>query len=556
MFDEDGDFVDDHDALEFDVHVAPNPMSEKVARFVEWFSTTGDVARLYLELSGDDLEHAAQLYMTMPDAQEAAAAAAATSKRPSTHDGPMNPKNKPGDSSHPGGGSGNPSDSEEVGHRSKNKKGKQRATADDDDEDYKDVRWDDDSDDYGGNDDPFSGISRRAYNFREVLRHNANVDETQESFRDYARRQAQRAGPRGFPERHEKPERDSSALQTQGRRASSDVYGTSGVDRGRLPESNTFSNTNNISAGSSIGSRRHVRTSRTSVRRDSSVGLAANYAEDGPRVSEYRPYLSPSSAITSSNAQMAEQRRQDSTRASRTAIQYSTGYGSDFNEHSSSPSRETGQNYGFASAPGVSEPFGDQESQQTEFVIDTRLEGSLQYVQSTYHGLLPNGYSQSRSTPFPASDALPGPSNLQYPNAAESDGTVQANAPWTGASYYAGRDSNTPMPIAAPYPASYLSAPSVEGSFLDSSAERLDSVAPGVPGSMSGATGQDDTHFTQSAQSAQLSSGSNAFSNATQPPRLQTDITSNLESMDVDSTEDTSPGGVSVDTKQMQDADL
>jgi hypothetical protein len=221
MFDEDGDFVDDHDALEFDVHVAPNPMSEKVARFVEWFSTTGDVARLYLELSGDDLEHAAQLYMTMPDAQEAAAAAAATSKRPSTHDGPMNPKNKPGDSSHPGGGSGNPSDSEEVGHRSKNKKGKQRATADDDDEDYKDVRWDDDSDDYGGNDDPFSGISRRAYNFREVLRHNANVDETQESFRDYARRQAQRAGPRGFPERHEKPERDSSALQAVGLRRTS-----------------------------------------------------------------------------------------------------------------------------------------------------------------------------------------------------------------------------------------------------------------------------------------------------------------------------------------------
>lgn len=76
-FDESGGFPKDLDAFDDSVEIAPNPTSEKVARFVECFKVTGDVARLYLGINGYDLDRASEFFMEMSDPRDAEQVAAA-----------------------------------------------------------------------------------------------------------------------------------------------------------------------------------------------------------------------------------------------------------------------------------------------------------------------------------------------------------------------------------------------------------------------------------------------------------------------------------------------
>jgi hypothetical protein len=103
-----------------------------------------------------------------------------------------------------------------------------------------------------------------------------------------------------------------------------------------------------------------ARASRTTARRDSSTGLAANYSEIGQRVSEYRHYESPHA--TTSGRQMSQQRLLYHASVVDTA-QGSTQQSSNSNATSSS-SHPPGEHIEFASlSSSASNAFGGPQSQ-------------------------------------------------------------------------------------------------------------------------------------------------------------------------------------------------
>ncbi|GAB7329851.1 hypothetical protein MBLNU13_g01567t1 [Cladosporium sp. NU13] len=524
--DEDGDYQDDLESLDEDIHVAPNALSEKVARFVECFSVTGDVARLYLHRNGEDIERASQELMKDSDLQESAA-----SRRRVACDVPVAPSEHT-ESSYPGGGAGGPSTSEDVDRQNKgNGKGKQNAR-DDDDDPYKNAKWDDDNDDNDDNDDDHPNGMLSKNRFHALRASQSSMK--QESDVAYMQALASQYTQSDLPRRRRRfKARNFLGMETQGdRHASSSTSGLLQGDRGRTTERSfighvrdTFATTNN--------ERAPVRPSRTIVRRDSSLDLAANYSEDGQQVSEYRRYESP--RATTSGRQMAEQR-----------MRYLAGIGStahDFDEYrsnsheNSSPSHQPRQYGGSDFLPSALNAQPQQDSLHNEY----RSPGG------TAHLAFMPPQTTFASAPFSRINPSFNPPRMQFPPRAESSSTAQANAQWSGGVYYFGRGSSTLVPIAAPYPPSHVSAPTHD----DWGQTVLQEFGtPVAPVSMSGAHGQITTQPSQ--QSSSLTTD-----NTVGPPSLQhSGLTSNLESMDVDATEDDSPEGAPVGTKQKQDADL
>jgi hypothetical protein len=347
MFDEDGGFPDDLDSLHEDIDVAPNALSEKVARFVECFSVTGDVARMYLDRNGEDLERACQNFMDTSDVEKAA-----ESKRRAFNDGPATPSDH-NESTYPAGGSGGPSDSGEVDHKRKgkdmgkgeNKKGKQRATrvADDDENVYKNVRWDDDSDSEDDNDDhPNGSLSNNRFHALRAGQSSTQQESDTAYWQNFApqnetRSQLQRRQRRINALKHQR--RRNFFTEGQDDHASSSTSGVNGSDRGRPTERSALHLADDTTTTTSSNNVRGVaRPSRTIVRRDSSTSLAANYSEDGQQVSEYRPYESP--RATTSRSQMVEQRMRYLAGLGHTA-EDSTEHRSTSNDPSS-PSRRPG----------------------------------------------------------------------------------------------------------------------------------------------------------------------------------------------------------------------
>ena len=108
------------------------------------------------------------------------------------------------------------------------------------------------------------------------------------------------------------------------------------------------------------------------------------------------------------------------------------------------------------------------------------------------------------------------------------------------------------MPIADPYPPSDASAPTHDdwGQTVLRDFESPTSAATAAPGLMSGGNGQASTQYIQQSSAP-------STKNTVAPPSLQhSGLTSTLEGMDVDATEDGAPQGPPVDTKQRQDGDF
>jgi len=567
MFDEDGGFPDDLDSLHEDMDVAPNALSEKVARFVECFSVTGDVARMYLDRNGEDLERACQNFMDMSDVEKAA-----KSKRRAFNDGPATPSEH-SESTYPGGGSGAPSGAGEVDHKrkgndmgkSENKKGKQRATraTDDDDNVYKNVRWDDDSDDEDDDDNhPNGSLSNNRFHALRAGQSSTQQEFDTASWQNFDPQNATRS-------QMQRRQRRLNALNHQRRRnfftggqddhASSSTSGVNGSDRGRPTERDTLRLASHTTATTSSNNARGVaRPSRTVVRRDSSTSLAANYSEDGQQVSEYRPYESP--RTTTSRSQMVEQRMRYLMEIG-DIDQDSTGHRSTSNDHFS-PSHLPAQHDGAASSSRASNAFGGAQS-QLNGVTNGFLNGHNPFThnpfddhtlttQSEYHGLSLNemGETSFSNAVFSELGSLHDSSSMQQPNAAESSAAAQLHASWNTGNYNPGGYDNAPLPIPGSYD-SYVSALSVNEQRIQMELQR-DLVRAGLldPSPLFGLPVHAATHSTQQ-------SSYSTTSNAVAPPSLQhSGLTSSLEDMDVDATEDASPEEELVGTKQQGDGDF
>lgn len=539
--DEDGDFQDDLVSLDGDIHVAPNALSEKVARFVECFSVTGDVARLYLERNGEDIERTSQEFLGISDVKNSAA-----SRRRRVCDSPVT-SNEHGESSYAGGGLGGPSGSGDVDRQNKgNGKGKQKAT-DNDDDPYKKAKLDDDSSsDYDDNDDHHSNRLLSNNRFHALLASQGTI--LQESDVAYMQALASPCTQSDLPRRRGPfRARDFLGMATQeGRHASSSTSGLLEGDRGRTTERTSIGRERDTLATSN-NEGAPVRLSRATVRRDSSLGLAANYSEDGQQVSEYRPYESPSA--TTSSRQVAEQRMRYLASDENTA-QDSTEHRSNSNEQSS-PLRQSGQHDGPAYTSSVLNGFSALQSQPQQ--------DSLHNEYHTLGGAAHSAYTSTQATfgpaPFSGYNPLFGPPRLgmQFPPRAESSNAVQANAQWSGGNYYSGRGSNTLVPIAGPYPPSYVSAPSSNGDWGQTGLGELgssSSAATVARNMRSGANRQAATQFTQQSSAPHTN-------NTVAPPSLQhPGLTSNLDGMDIDTTDNGSPEEAPVNSKQKQDGNF
>lgn len=492
-FDEDGGFQDDLDSLHVDVPVAPNPVSEKISRFVDCLPVTGDVARFYLRLCGDDLERAIQKYLETPDSNEVAASAFTSSHSP-TDDGPATPENKHGKSSRHDGGSGERSGPSEVQPWNKNKKGKQRALFVAEDEDIFDggKRGEDSDDDDSVFQSQLQKLQRQSRQFH--------------------------SGP--------------STLQTRDGHASSSTLGATGNARGRVVKSNTSGGTSGMSIDTS-GMRNPA--PRSIVRRDSYVGLEAEYTVQGQQISPFRSYESPTSTTATQGSQDATQHRRN------------------LSDNFSSPLRRPARRYGGMSTSGVSNPSSTQQSQQTGYLSANALEGSLQYAQPMYRNPVPSWSSQPRFA-SPALNPLADPfssvsisSNYQQSSMREDYSTAHAYVPRAHLSYYTGGDGNASIPTAAPYPPSTFSAPAADEASLRLSLQGAAASTSTVPRSQL----DGDMRFTNQLSRTSVDAATN---NNISPPSLQqSGLGSNVEDMDVDAAEDSSPGGVPLDDEQMQD---
>ena len=571
MFDEDGGFPDDLNSFPDDMDVTPNELSQKVARFVECFSVTGDTARLYLELSGDDLESACQLFIDMPDAKKAAA-----SKRPAHHDSPVAPNNH-GKSSHPHISSGGPSGAGEADHggEGKNNKGKQRAyfvddDGNDDDEHDTSKREDDDDDD--NDTDPYGRPDTRQLRASSRDRTSTHEGSAVALWQSFASQEARRSGLQEHLTRFDRPRRRLFRRDVWNGNASSSTSVLFGSDRGRPIERTALSRTSDDSALPN-NVRAPLRPSRTVARRDSSASLAANYSEDGQRISEYKYYESP--GATTSSAQMAEQRL---LYLASQAI--ATGYATQsMSNDTSSTSRQPGQNNSFASSSRVSNTFGDPQSQLNASMNgDYSLGGQTHGAQSAYPDLSLNGlggisfatevfsefgplHDPSNiqhfgatgqallpSVPSAALDSIRDLSNIQHFSTTESNGAAQSNAQWNAGNHHAGGDSNVSVPNAGQYPPDHSSASSPDEAWMQMllqeilGSTRFDQAMRELFPSVYG-------HAVPHTSQQSSSSGTNHVA----PPSLQhSGLTSGLEDMDVDVPEE----NVLADAKPKQDADF
>jgi hypothetical protein len=354
MFDEDGDFQDDLESLDGDMHVEPNALSEKVAAFVECFSVTGDVARQYLDRNGEDLELACQNFMDVSNVREAG-----TSRRRHVCDGPVIPSEH-GKSSYPGGGAGGPSNPGDVDLQNKGK-GKKR-TADDDDNPCKNVKPDDDNDDDNDDDHPNGLLSNNRFH----ALHASQTSMQQEADIAYLQAFASQMTQSELQRRRRRLREQArkfrlEAWEAQAHHALPSTSSVFESDRGRSTERSFFGRVIDTAA-TSDNERAPARPSRTTVRRDSSLGLAANYSEDGQQVSEYRPYESP--RTTTTRQQMVEQRMRHLASDGNTA-QDSIEHRSNSNEHSP-PSRQPGQHGGLTVPSSASNAFGALQSQSQQ----------------------------------------------------------------------------------------------------------------------------------------------------------------------------------------------
>jgi hypothetical protein len=543
MFDEDGGFPDDLDSLHEDMHVAPNVVSEKVARFVECFSVTGDVARRYLERSGDDLERACQLFMDVYDLENAVA-----SKRRAIHDARVS-SNDYSDPSKYDGSSGGPSGSGEVDHKRKgegeNKKSKQRAT-DDDDNVYKNVRWDDDSDEDDDDYNDPNGPSNNQLNTPRVSQTSSQQESDGASWQPYdptlhAQPAVWREGRRRFSQA-----RNFLGMAAQDRRVSSSTSEVVGSERGRPIERNPVSLVSETTTTTSSNSVRGVaRPSRTVVRRDSSTSLAANYSEDGQQVSEYRLYESPRTAISIRQ----EQRLLYHASVVDTTPE-PTQHGSNSNNTLSS-SQQPGENIEFASTSRASNAFGDPQSR-----LNASTDGYAFFndhtrnTHSEYRDLTPlNAYVRSpfATTPFSRLNSLRESFNMQQSNASQSSTTAQANAPWTGGDFYPGGDINSSTPIAGPYPSLDITNGFLDADWVQAVMREAASVSQVAPGFMPDVDGQ------ASAQVSQHLSTPSTNGNVAPPSLEHSGQTSSLKGMNVDTTEGSSAQEAQADAKQKRD---
>ncbi|KAM0706725.1 hypothetical protein Q7P35_006055 [Cladosporium inversicolor] len=546
-FDEDGGFPEDLDSFSGDMDVAPNALSEKVARFVECFSVTGDTARIYLELCGDDLERACQLFIDMPDVNEAAASKRPASYYPNVH----------AESFQPGGGSGGPSSSGEVDRKSKgksegeNKKGKQRAYFVDDDGDDDDksgtYKQDDDSDDDDDDDDdnPSGSLSNNRFHVLRASQTNTQQQSGEGTWQEYDPQNWLHLGLQGRRFQLNRQRRHRLMMGAQDRLALPSTSGVNEDDRGRPAErgsSRVASDTTTTTLSNNV--RGVARPSVTTARRDSSTGLAANYSEDGQRISEYRSHESRRSTTT--RPQMAVQR-----------LRYLEGVGyfeQDSPENwgtsndNSSPSHQSGEHIEFASSSRLPNAFGDQQSQTDGF-----MNGNYTFAatQSNYHGLPVNSFGQTAyDTARLAGLDLPfDPAIVQYSSMTGSSTAAQLTGQWNGGNFYQRCNSNTSVPIAGAYPPSYISAPSLGDDWGQMVAQELNNVAPVTPGSMPDANRQATTQpFWQPPTP-------NTNYTAAPPSLQHSGLSSNLEDMDVDATEDDSPEAPG-HTKHKQDGDF
>lgn len=540
MFDEDGDFQDDLESLDGNIHVAPNALSEKVARFVECFSVTGDVARLYLDRNGEDIERASQEFMEMSDVKNSAA-----SRRRIARDGPVTSSDH-SKFPYPGRGSGGPSDSEDVDCQNKgNGKGKQKAT-DDDDDLYKKVKWDDDSDSYYDNNvdhQPNGLLSNNRFHAllasQGTMLQESDVAYTQVLASNYVQLESPRR-------RRPYKARNFFGMATEeGRHASSSTSEVVGSDRGRTTERTSIGRVRDTLATSN-NDHAPSRPSRTTVRRDSSIGLAANYSEEGQQVSEYRLYESPHA--TTSSHQMAEQRMRYLASDENTA-QDSTEHRSNLNDNSA-PLHQSSQHGGSAYTSNVLNRFGAPQSQPKQ----DSLHHEYRPLGGAAHPASVSPQSTLAPAPFSGYNSLFGPLGLgmQSPPRAESSGTAQANTQWSGGNYCSGRDSNTFLPIAGPYPTSHVSAPTHDdwGRIVLGELGNSGSAAAVARSLRSGANRQAATQITQQSSAPHTN-------NTVAPPSLQhSGLTSNLDGMDIDASEDNAPEEAPVKPKQKQDGNF
>ena len=533
MFDEDGDFQDDLQSLDGDMHVEPNALSEKVAAFVECFSVTGDVARQYLDRNGEDLELACQNFMDMSDVRKAGA-----SRRRHVCDGPMIPSEH-GVSSYPAGGSGGLSNSGDVDLQKKGK-GKQRAAGDEDNP-YKNVKRDDDGDDDDNDDDHPNGLlSNNRFHALHARQTSDQLESDIAYLQAFASHETQSELQRRRRRLREQARRFRlEAWEAQAHHALPSTSSVFESARGRSTE-RSFLGRVIDTAATPDNERAPVRPSRTTIRRDSSLGLAANYSEDGHQVSEYRRYESP--GTTTTRQQMADQRMSYLASDGNTA-QESTEHRSSSNEHSY-PSRQPGQHGGFAVQSTSLNAFGALRSQSQQY----SLHNEYGIPEGAAHSSFMSPQASFATAPLSGIDPLVNPPRMQFPPTAESSSTAQASAQWSGADYYSIGGSNTLVPIAGLYPPSHVSAPTHDG--LGRDFESPTSAAPFAPDSMSGANRQATTQFTQQSFAPNTN-------NTVSPPSLQhSGLTSNLDGMDVDATEDGAPQEPPDDTKQRQDGNF
>jgi hypothetical protein len=178
--------------------------------------------------------------------------------------------------------------------------------------------------------------------------------------------------------------------------------------------------------------------------------------------------------------------------------------------------------------------------------IHNPFDNHTRTTQSGYHGLSLNemGETSFSNAVFSELGSLHDSSNMQQSSAAESSTAAQANAPWITGNYIPGGYDNASLH----YPSSYVSA-------LSADEERIameDFARAGLidPSHLSGLPGHAATHSTQQPSYS-------TANNTVAPPSLQhSGLTSSLEDMDVDATEDASPEEGRVDTKQKGDSDF
>lgn len=524
VFDEDGGFLDDQDALDDDMPVAPNQTSEKVAMFVECFQVTGDVARSYLAMCKDDLEQASHLFMTTPDVKEAAIA---VFKHPPVSEGPATPDKKRGKSSRHEAG-----DSDDW---NKDKKGKGRLLVDldDDDEDITDGHIADEEGAF------------QLKNIAHLRRFQQNAQQSN--------LQGSQQPQACFPRRLEDFGLNFTASQSHVLPPGPTPLGNGESILESLPSSNTVRDTSGSHLNSNdvsglVGSRRTV------VRRDSSAGTYSQQRGDNipPRVAGHTPYTSPPGLPLADISQTAAHTRPEGINGRRT-IQHRLPDFRNSHDTSSSPSRGQFPRRSVLPPSGVSSVFDNQQSQQHAYVSSNALQGSLQYAQTTYRDSLQDGWSQDTSnTTAPGSAPyLYSTADSQLPTMIQDNITWNQSAPWAGGSYYTDSD-NVSTPIPPPYPSS--SAPSTSQTlngglpFIDTSPLFSQGFAPGVPPPVR------DNNDIFASQSYGMSVGANSNNNVVRTPVQHSGLSAGLDRMGVDNAGDSLPGGVPVDAEQAQDS--